>query len=252
MIRCFYIAGTGMITQRNKMDVIINNVTNMDTTGYKQDNLMTRSFSDLLLTRMNDPAIINQTREVGPLNTGIHVDEIYIDFTVGAPESTGIPSNLAITSEEGFFVVQTAEGIQYTRNGAFEVDVNGNLVTQDGGYVMGTGGPINVGTTENYSITTDGRVYVGDQQVNQLQIVDWEDRTVLRKTGDNNYLPFNGEAPTQVANPSVAQGYLESSNVEMARVMADLLMTNRVYEASQRMLSMSDESLGQTINLGAF
>ncbi len=264
MIRCFYIAGTGMMTQRNKMDVIINNITNLDTTGYKNDTLLTRSFKDMLLNRLNDPTLTNNpnvvnaytissVNPVGPQNTGIHIDEIQIDFSVGKPEETGIPSNLAITSEQGFFVLQTPAGTQYTRAGAFQTDVNGNLVTEDGSFVMGTGGPVNVGTTGNYTISQDGTVYVNGQQVNRLQIVDWEDRSVLRKVGNTNFVPYNNAAPAAVLNATVQQGMLEGSNADAATVMTEMLMTNRVYEASQRMLKMSDESLSRTVNdIGKF
>lgn len=265
MIRSFYIAGTGMMTQRNKMDVIINNISNLDTTGYKQDTLLTRSFSDMLLNRLNDPTlstvtngeVVNATRysyvnPVGPQNTGIHIDEIQIDFSVGNPESTGIASNLAITSEQGFFVLQTPDGNQYTRAGAFQVDVNGNLVSEDGYFVMGTGGPVNVGTTGEYLISTNGAVYVNGQMVNQVQLVDWEDRSVLRKVGNNNFVPYNNAAPA-IVNATVEQGMLETSNADAATVMTQMLMTNRVYESSQRMLKMVDESLAKTVNdIGRF
>ncbi len=134
MIRSFYIAGTGMMTQRSKMDVVINNISNADTVGYRQDQMITRSFPDLLLDRLNDTAIVNQY--VGPQNTGVHVDEIIIDFGRGTPEPTEQMTDMAIMGD-GFFTVQTPQGVQYTRAGNFQVDVNGTLLTQEGYYVLG-------------------------------------------------------------------------------------------------------------------
>ena len=74
MVRGLYLAGTGMLIQRSKMDVITNNITNMDTVGYKKDLLLSRSFEDMLISRMNDPSVVNRTREVGLLGPGVHID----------------------------------------------------------------------------------------------------------------------------------------------------------------------------------
>jgi flagellar basal-body rod protein FlgG len=253
MIRSFYIAGTGMMTQRSKMDVIINNVTNIDTVGYKQDQLVTRSFEDLLLDRLNDPSIINRTTYVGPQNTGVHVDEMVIDFQTGAPQETGEMTDLAIQGE-GFFTVETPDGVQYTRAGDFWVDQNGNMMTQEGYYVLGQGGGrLNVGT-EGFVVATNGTIQnMQGQQIGALQIVTFENLDVLRKTGNNNFIPYDGSAPAAAQNTEVKQGYVEGSNVDTARVMSDLLMTNRVYEASQRMLQMVDSSLEKKLNkIGSF
>ncbi|HBU12465.1 MAG TPA: flagellar basal-body rod protein FlgF [Clostridiales bacterium] len=252
MIRSFYIAGTGMMTQRSKMDVVINNISNADTVGYRQDQMITRSFPDLLLDRLNDTAIVNQY--VGPQNTGVHVDEIIIDFGRGTPEPTEQMTDMAIMGD-GFFTVQTPQGIQYTRAGNFQVDVNGTLLTQEGYYVLGTNGQqLNVGT---YGFTVDGMGNLFDannQPAGQLGIVTFADQNVLRKVGNNNYVPFGGAQPAgQDPNPQVMQGYIETSNVDIAKTVADMMLTQRVYESSQRILQMTDESLSRTVNdIGQF
>jgi len=248
MLRSFYIAGTGMITQRNKMDVVINNITNMDTVGYKSDQLVTRSFPDLLLDRLNDPAIINRNTYVGPQNTGVHIDEVALDFTQGVNEETGEMTDIAIVGE-GFFCVDTPQGVQYTRAGDFQVDQNGMLLTQEGYYVLGQGGGrINVGTN-GFAVQGDGTITtMQGQQMAKLRIVRFEDMTNLRKVGNNNYLPYNNAPAIDMATPNVRQGMMEGSNVDVGRTMADMLMTNRVYESSQRMLRMVDESLAKTVS----
>ncbi|MBD5559253.1 MAG: flagellar basal-body rod protein FlgF [Clostridia bacterium] len=255
MLRSFYIAGTGMLTQRQKMDVIINNVTNTDTTGYKKDQVISRTFDDLLLNRLNeDPNVLNTrtgTRisgnsEVGPQNTGVQVDELVIDWTQGPMEATGRQTDMAITGD-GFFAVQTPAGERYTRAGNFQVDSNGTLLTSDGNYVLGrNGGMINVGTGDFY-VNQNGEVYVDNQQVGALRIVQFADNGVLRKEGGNLFYALDG-APQQMANPVVEQGLLEGSNLDVGREMAEMLQTNRVYESSQRMLRMVDESLEKTVN----
>lgn len=260
MLRSFYIAGTGMITQRQKMDVIINNVTNTDTTGYKKDQVISRTFDDLLLNRLNeDPNILNTRtgtrligdREVGPQNTGVQVDELVIDWSPGPLESTGRQTDVAITGD-GFFAIQTPAGERYTRAGNFQVDSNGTLLTASGDYVLSrNGGPINVGTGD-FAISQNGTVYVDQQPVGALRIVQFADNGVLRKEGGNLFYSVGG-GPQLMANPTVEQGLLEGSNLDVGREMAEMLQTNRVYESSQRMLRMVDESLEKTVNqIGQF
>lgn len=266
MLRSFYIAGTGMLTQRQKMDTVINNLTNMDTTGYKSDMVVTRSFGDLLLSRLNDdPAVLGtraktdiaalsggQPPQVGPQNTGLYYDEAVIDFTQGPMDATGRQTDMAIAGE-GFFCIQTPEGVRYTRSGDFQVDLNGTLLTHDGNYVIGAdGGMINVGTGD-FTLGENGSIYVNGEQAAQLRIVNFADTTVLRKQGDNLLYAYNGAQPQVMGNPSVHQGMREGSNVDLGAEMADMLMTNRVYESSQRMLRMVDETLDKTVNtIGQF
>ncbi len=252
MLRSFYIAGTGMLTQRSKMDVIINNITNSDTNGYKKDQVISQSFQDMLLSRLDDPSILSRTPYVGPQNTGIYVDELVTDFTQGPMEQTDQRTDIAI-SGDGFFSVQTPNGVRYTRSGDFQVDANGTLLTQEGYYVLGqNGGMINVGTGD-FTVKSDGTIFVNNQQVNQLRIVQFADNGVLRKQGSNLYYAYNAEQPQVMANPTLAQGMLEGSNMEIGREMADMLMTNRVYDSNQRILKMVDESLSKTVNdIGRF
>ncbi|MDL2237825.1 flagellar hook-basal body protein [Christensenellaceae bacterium OttesenSCG-928-K19] len=254
MLRSFYIAGTGMMTQRSKMDVVINNISNADTVGYKQDQLITRSFPDLLLDRLNDTAIVNQTY-VGPQNTGVHVDEIVIDFGTGTIEPTGIETDLAFEGHENqFFCVLTPDGVQYTRAGNFQVDSEGWLRTQEGYPVLGQGGqPLNVGTNGFVVRSADGAIIVNEQVIGQLQVVEFADVNALRKVGNNNYVPYGGAQPQVVQNTGILQGFMETSNVDIAKTVSDMMLTQRVYEASQRILQMTDESIGKTVNdIGSF
>lgn len=261
MLRSFYIAGTGMITQRQKMDVIINNITNTDTTGYKKDQVISRTFDDMLLNRLNeDPNILNArtgtalapNSQVGDLAPGVQVDELVIDWSQGPMESTGRVTDMAIAGD-GFFAIQTPEGVRYTRAGNFQVDSNGTLLTNEGNYVMGrNGGLINVGTGD-FTVSQNGTIYVNGQPVGALRIVQFADNGVLRKDGSNLYYPVNGGVPQDMASPVVEQGLLEGSNLDVGREMAEMLLTNRVYESSQKMLTMVDESMEKTVTqIGQF
>ncbi len=247
MLRSLYIAGTGMLVQRYRMDTITNNIANADTVGYKSDHLLSRSFEDMMLQRLNDPSVISRTNTLGGKNTGIHIDELYTRFVQGGMEQTMEPTDLAIQGD-GFFVVNTPNGDRYTRAGNFGVDPQGYLVNPDGHYVMGTNNQrIQVNTTD-FAVDITGNVWVGGNNIAQLQIVDFENVDGLRKVGDNLYTHYNNEQPIPAQNITVMQGYIESSNVEIATEMADMIVTNRAYEASQRMVKMVDESLGKTVN----
>ena len=253
MLRSMYTAGTAMLTYTRKMDVITNNMTNAETRGYKMDTLATRSFRDMLIDRLADPSFFVHER-VGPHNTGIHVDQNYTTFTQGPLEETAVPTDFALLGD-GFFVIdytdeedeETVE--RYTRNGAFNVDVEGMLVTGDGHYVLGEGGPVYVGGMD-FTVTQDGFVFDAEgNEIDKLRVVVFEDNSALRKTGDNmfyNFDPENNE-PEDITG-AMKQGYLENSNVDTAREMVNMMQTYRAYEINQRVLRMIDESLGRAVN----
>lgn len=245
MLRSLYTAGTSMLVQRLKMDVISNNIANAETAGYKQDRLISRSFSDMLISRINDPNILYTRKEVGPHNTGIHVDEVFTDFDQGNMEPTRRLTDIALVGP-GFYVVETPQGERYTRDGGFNIDGNGFLTTMDGHYVLGEGGRINVGQGV-FSVDESGNVAVDDVIVNRIRVVDFANYETLRKEGSNLYTSTAGP---QAAGGEVKlmQGFLEGSNVDIARTMTDMMEVNRAYETNQRMVKMIDESLSKTVN----
>ncbi len=247
MLRCLYIAATGMLTQRSKMDVITNNITNADTSGYKTDRMISRSFEDMLLERMNDPAILSRRPDVGPLNTGTHIDEIVTDFSGGPLEETGETTDLALEGD-GFFCVQTPQGISYTRSGNFYVNAEGDLVTQEGYYVLGqNGGRLHVGSA-NFTATEDGSIWSDGALAGTLRVVRFADTGVLRKAGDNLYVPYGNAQPAIMEAPVVKQGFLEGSNVDIATAMVDMLTVSRAYESNQKIINMVDGTLDRAVN----
>lgn len=245
MIRSLYTAATGMLVQRQKMDVAINNISNIETTGFKKDNLVSRSFADMLIARiggMGPGAAV-----IGPLSTGAHIDALYTDYTQGSLEETKRALDVALQGD-GFFSVATPAGVRYTRDGSFSVSSDGYLMTADGNPVLGTnGGYIYVGGGE-FAIDAEGVVTAADGTVSgTLAIVSFADNASLRKTGNNLYAG-TGAIAGKPAPTSVKQGYLEASNVDIAGAMVDMMMINRAYETSQRVVKMLDESLGKAVN----
>ncbi len=243
MLRCFYTAGTGMLVQRDKMDVLTNNLINADTVGYKSDFLVSESFNEMLIRRLNDP--YGGSSIVGELGTGAHIGNVVTSFKQGNLEYTGRECDLALEGQ-GFFVVAATQGERYTRDGSFSVSDAGYLVNSDGYYVKGVGERIYVGDGE---VTIDelGNVYVEDVFADRIRIVSFEDTAGLRKD-ENNLYASAGQRAGEDSETKVRQGYLESSNVEISGELADMLMISRAYETNQRVLRMVDGTLDKAVN----
>ncbi len=245
MVRSFYIAATGMVTERQRMNVITNNITNVENAGFKADTMVTRSFDEMLLSRLqDDPNVVN----IGELNTGIYADIIVTDFTQGATEETTLSTDLTIVGD-GFFTVQTPAGERFTRTGAFNVDNQGDLVTAQGYYVLDEAGQsINVGFAD-FTVARNGEVFVDGESVAVLDIVTFEDLEGLRKMGDNTYVHYENAEPVPLGaeNRNIIQGYLEASNVDISREITDMMMTQSVYESNQRIARMVDETIGLAV-----
>ena len=250
MVRGLYTAATGMTVQRNKMDVLTNNIVNAETPGFKSDSLVTTTFDEVMLSRINDPNIsIIGSDTVGEYDFGAHVEELFTDFEGGLLEETGKYTDLALTGN-GFFTVQTAGGqIRYTRSGNFTVSGDGYLVTRDGGFVMGQNGKIYVGTGK-FAVSDTGEITGTTALPDTLQLVSFEDPGVLRKEGDNLYGVYGDAQPIAAADATVRQGVLEGSNVDMSGEMVDMISVYRKYEANQKIANMTDKTLGLTVNLG--
>lgn len=245
MIRGLYTATTAMLTQERRMDVVVNNLSNATTVGYKQDALLSRSFDDLMIERLNDPSIVQRTEDVGPLNTGIHVDEVVTHFAVGSLQETKSTTDVAILGD-GFFAVETPEGERLTRAGNFKLDPEGFLTTASGHRVLGENGQINIGTSD-FSIDSTGNIQAGGQLIDRLRIMDVEDETTLRKQGGNLYTLQGGEA-TPAEQVQLRQGFVEMSNVDLSNQMVNMIEIQRSYEINQRMIRIMDEKLGKTVN----
>jgi len=233
------------------MEIITNNITNADTTGYKKEHLVSHSFDEVLINRINDPHIVGQRRvlryspDVGPMNYGTQVDQLYINFQDGTLEGTERSTDLALIGD-AFFVVETTDGERYTRTGAFYIEELGYLVDGEGNYLLGENGRIYVGGM-NFYVDEQGGVYIDGEFTNRIRVVSFDDNNSLRKQGSNLY--FSLEAPLATPNRyQIFQGFLETSNVDIGREMVDMLMVFRAYETNQRMLTMIDEVVGKAVN----
>jgi flagellar basal-body rod protein FlgF len=168
------------------------------------------------------------------------------DFTQGGLQRTGNPLDVAINGE-GFFSIQTPGGIQYTRQGSFTIDSDGVLITQDGYPVLGEGGSLTLeeGTIE---IDTDGTISVDGDEVGRLQVTDFVDPQVLKKTGISRFVATRENAGgRQAEDVSLRQGFIESSNVNPVKAMTEMIETSRMFEAYQKVITTADEANAKSI-----
>ena len=248
MLRGLYTAGVGMTTQMKRMDVVSNNIANINTTGFKKDTAVTSAFEDVLAKRthdIEDKKFPPFARKVGDITYGAFIDEVYTDFSQGSLRTTHGTYDLAIAGD-GFFVVNTTaangtETERYTRDGSFTVDANGILVTKDGGRVQGENGSIEI-PNGTVVVEANGGVFVDGELIDRIKMTDFEDKTKLRKYGDN-YLTKTDDAAEIPFTGTVIQGSLEASNVNSVKEMVDLITVNRTYEANQRIIQAIDTTL---------
>jgi flagellar basal-body rod protein FlgF len=221
--RGLYIAASGMLAEQIRQDQIANDLANASTPGYKADRTAQREFGALLLANSTNGA------QVGSQSTAVQVDKVQTDFTPKPSRETGEPLDFAITGE-GFFAVQTAQGVRYTRNGQFTVSPQGLLVTAQGDPVLGRGG-------RTLQVGAGGRV-----DPRALDVVPLANP---RKEGDNlvTGTPLGAGGAGQVR-----AGALEASGADAARSMVDMIASLRSFEAGQRVITTIDETLQKAAN----
>lgn len=244
MIRGLYSAASGMLVGMARQDVWANNIANAQTPGFRQDDVMLRSFPETLLLRYE--AAAPQGVSVGSLGKGADVATVVTATVPGRYVQTDSPLDVAIQGE-AFLAVETAAGVRYTRHGRLLVDPEGYLSTAGGDRLIGRDGqPVAVGQGNEPSIAPDGTVSVDGAVVGQLGLWRFANVAALRKQGDNYFaeqpaLPSAGET-------TLRQGTVELPNTDMATAMTEMLSILRAYEASQKALQAQDETLGKAVN----
>lgn len=208
-----------MLAEMARQDQLANDLANASTPGYKADRVSQRSFGDLMLSNSTDGSI------VGPLGSGAAIDKQVTDVRPQALRDTGQPLDLAVEGD-GWFGVQTKQGVRYTRNGSFSANAQGKLVDQLGNQVLGVGGK---------------PVAVTEGTIDPTKVALFNLRNPV-KQGESN---FTGQAGGQ-ATGKVRSGSLEGSGVDPARAMVDLMASMRTMEATQRAITTIDTTLQQT------
>jgi len=233
MLKGLFVNKAGMLAQQRRLDVAANNLANLNTIGFKKENVFFRR----LLEAMANP-VDDNTRATGATR---------LDFSQGTLKETGNPLNVAVDGR-GFFVIQTEQGTFYTRNGAFQLDGEGRLVTVDGYAVATDGGEVQI-AGGSVSITEKGEILVDGKTVGRLRIVDFDDPHLLEPVGSTHFALGEATEKEMTAEEiNLRPGYLETSNVDPIAEMVTLIEVNREYELAQKSIHSQDSSLDKLIN----
>jgi len=219
MERGLYIAASGMLAEQVRQDQLANDLANVSTPGYKADRVSQHSFATALdlVNRQTGAA-------VGALGAGAQIATTTTDLSPEVLKDTGEPLDLAIAGE-GFFAIQTAQGVRYTRDGSFAADAQGRLVDQAGDLVLGKDRrPVTVGASGNVDASSVGVFGLRGAQ----------------KIGDGR---FTGTPDAGAAVGTARSGALEMAGVDAARTMVDMMGSLRAFEAGQRAITTIDETL---------
>lgn len=183
---------------------------------------------------------------IGTINGGLRLDRIVTDFTEGQLTQTSNTMDFAIKGE-GFFKIQTTNGLRYTRDGSFEINNKGELVNSRGYNVLGEKGPIKL--SNNFKIKTDGSLYDGNNLIDKLSIANITNINGLRKEGENLYkAEENTSIQTKPFKGEVVQGFLENSNINTINEMVDMINVFREYESGQKVIKAYDDMLSKAVN----
>ena len=258
MMRALYTATTGMLGQQLQIDVTSNNISNVNTFGYRKERA---EFADLFHQVLQYAGSSTSETTLSPtgieVGLGVRPTSVQKIFSQGKFKETENNLDIAITGN-GFFQIELPDGtIAYTRDGSFKLDDEGNVVNSQG-YLLVPNITIPDDATQ-VNIGTDGTVTVvqgNETEVNelgQIETVNFINPAGLHALGDNLYLNTNASGDPIVGTPGLngfgqlRQGFVETSNVKLVEEMTDLIVGQRAYEANSKSIQTADSML-QIVN----
>ncbi|MTH97623.1 flagellar basal-body rod protein FlgG [Roseibium sp. RKSG952] len=259
-MKALHTAATGMKAQERNVEVISNNVANLRTTGYKRQRV---DFQDLLYQNLRRMG--TETSDAGTIvptgvqiGSGVKVAATAHIMSQGSLEQTSNELDIAIRGE-GFFQIELPDGTTaYTRDGSFELDADGTLVTVDGYQVLS--GIEIPEDGQDITISSDGTVQIVDPDgavvnLGQIELARFVNKSGLEAVGDNLFLETEASGAPQVDNPGndgfgdVQQYFLEMANVDAVTEIADLISAQRAYEMNSKVIQAADEMYSTTSQL---
>ena len=262
MVRSLWTAATGMNGQQSNIDAISNNLSNVNTTGYKQQRV---EFEDLVYQNVKlagTPATEDTVTPVGiQQGTGVKIGATQRIMTQGSLQNTGVDTDVAIVGE-GYFRVQKYDGsYAYTRDGSFKVDSNGQLVTNNGlrvipeiilpeGYDVST---LNIASSGVVSVIGNG----GNEPVEggQLELYRFPNSVGVQAEGDNLFKVTSASGEAIAGRPGydgfgdTRHKFLEMSNVSVVNEMVQMIVAQRAYEFNSKAIQTSDSMLQTAVSL---
>ena len=272
MFKGFYTVASGMIAQQRKTEMLTNNMANANTPGYKAEQAVVRSFPEMYISNISTTHIptehgfnIKGASPVGPLSTGVYMQETLPLFVQGQLRETELTTDIALIdgvlptdAETGipgavFFTVENENGGQmYTKNGNFTLNANGFLTNPTGHYVLDTNGQRIQLQNDDFYVSDQGVIMEGEVAAATLGISFANRPDTLLKQGNGMFVTENGQNLQNAGGAagvtySMQQGYLEGSNVDAARNMTDMLTAYRAFEANQKVLQAYDRSMEKAV-----
>ena len=253
----YYTTTGAMVTQFNKLNVISNNLANVNTTAFKRDDVVIGDFKRIFQETQEELPIKNHTKEAAKyVNASIdrvpQVSEQYVEFQQGGLKMTGNKLDFALKREDAFFMVDTPDGLRLTQDGSFSINQDGILTNKDGFPIVPSSYFQNkqyITVNENNTFTVDetGNIYSadiangiteGETLTGRIFIAQSNDIKTLTKEGNNLYKFNNINGIKDLTNSDVvAQGFLETSNVNPVKEMVGLIEAHRMVEMYQKVMT---------------
>ena len=250
MINGYYNTAGGMVTQFNRLNVVSNNLANVNTPGFKQDNIIIGEYERIFNEKRDILPLENNTQEAARfLNRNLNkvpiVSSEYTDFSIGNIQRTSNPFDIALKQKDSFFVID-ANGAKLTRAGNFNLDDKGFLINKEGFKILDTkNNPIQIPlNAKKITIDKNANIYADRQKIATLQIVSIKNLNTLKKVG-NNMWQFNPNDAKIITKNTTLQGFLEKSNVNPIKEMTELISTNRLVEQYQKVMTTFMDDLNR-------
>ena len=237
MFGSFHTATLGAIGQQSKLDTIANNISNINTNGFKTKNAV---FSDLVYTNLNADKGTNTNLQAG---NGIRIEQVNTDFSQSSLNETGLMNDFGIQGQ-GFFMLQNpaTQEVTYTRDGSFSLSLRGQqfyLASSDGNLVL---------DKNKQPIMMSGEGKDSNGNTPNIGIFEFRQNSGLENIGNNEFRPVAKNGPALVsATAKLIQGSVEASGVDTASEMAKMIETQRAYSYALKMVQTSDE-ITSTVN----
>jgi len=259
-LKALYAAATGMEAQEARISSISNNLANINTTGFKSDHV---AFEDLMYDQIQAPGSKNTANTTTPIGVqvghGTRVVGIYKHFTQGELIQTNRELDISIEGNGFLQVTLDNGGTAYTRDGSIRVDPSGNFVTNHGYTIEPQitippeATSVSIGKDGTVSYTTDGVTTA--TSAGQLQVALFQNPTGLKAIGQNLFTETDASGTASAVNPgesgsgTIAQGFLENSNVNVAEELINMIIAQRSYEANSKVMQTSNEMMRSSTNV---
>ena len=255
MLKSIYTPLSGALAQEKVLDIIANNLANVNTVGYKEEKVSFKVLDPEPEKNYRDPLPPANYKvdfeDLHPLRGNeidyVEVSGVYRDDQQGPAINTGNNFDFMIEGD-GYFQVNTQEGLRYTRNGALTLNKEGALTDKMGNPILGENGVIFVKDT-NFEVNRKGEVIQDGKLIDKINLVKFSDPKQLEKVGLNYYFHSGPEEfVSSIEHPNVKQGFLEGSNVNPVKNLTTMILAHRSYEAYQKAIKNVDNMMEKSSN----